>query len=225
MPALARRPAVVLGLLRPRRLLGVARRRAPGRGGLRRRAGRPGLAARRPPPVQLPPRPRHHAPRARRDARAARRPPPWATWHANDMVVASNGQAYAGNFGFDLDGLYDGTVDAERHRPDLAHPRRPRRHAAPRRRRTSGSPTARSSPTTARTLIIAESFGGRLTAFDREADGTLTNRREWAALDGRRARRHLPVRRRLGLGRQRAGGRMRARRRRRRDPRARGHVA
>ena len=37
---------------------------------------------------------------------------PWATWHANDMVVASNGQAYAGNFGFDLDGIYDGTVDA-----------------------------------------------------------------------------------------------------------------
>ena len=27
------------------------------------------------------------------------------------MVVAANGQAYAGNFGFDLDGLYSGTVD------------------------------------------------------------------------------------------------------------------
>ncbi len=38
---------------------------------------------------------------------------PWATWHANDMVVAANGQAYAGNFGFDLDGLYDGTVEVE----------------------------------------------------------------------------------------------------------------
>ena len=34
------------------------------------------------------------------------------------------------------------------------------------------------------TLIIAESMGGRLTAFDREPDGTLTNRREWAALPG-----------------------------------------
>ena len=53
---------------------------------------------------------------------------PWATWHANDMVVASNGQAYAGNFGFDLDGLYDGTAAAERDRPDLARPGRPRRH-------------------------------------------------------------------------------------------------
>jgi hypothetical protein len=26
--------------------------------------------------------------------------------------VASNGQAYSGNFGFDLDGLYDGSVPA-----------------------------------------------------------------------------------------------------------------
>ena len=35
---------------------------------------------------------------------------PWATGNANDMVVAANGQAYAGNFGFDLDRLYDGTM-------------------------------------------------------------------------------------------------------------------
>jgi sugar lactone lactonase YvrE len=32
------------------------------------------------------------------------------------------------------------------------------------------------------TLIVAESLGSRLSAFDREADGTLTNRREWASL-------------------------------------------
>jgi sugar lactone lactonase YvrE len=31
-----------------------------------------------------------------------------------------------------------------------------------------------------RTLVIAESFGGRLTAFDIEDDGSLTNRRVWA---------------------------------------------
>ena len=34
------------------------------------------------------------------------------------------------------------------------------------------------------TLIIAESFGGRLTAFDRQGDGTLTNRRVWATTKG-----------------------------------------
>ena len=54
------------------------------------------------------------------------------------------------------------------------------------------------------TLIIAESFGGRLTAFDRAADGTLTNRRVWAVSGGHRPRRHLPLCRRLRLGGQRA---------------------
>ena len=34
------------------------------------------------------------------------------------------------------------------------------------------------------TLILAESYGNRLTAFDIEADGGLANRRVWAALDG-----------------------------------------
>ncbi len=108
---------------------------------------------------------------------------PWATWHANDMVVATNGQAYAGNFGFDLDGLYAGEVDPSQIRPaslirvdpdgtsyeaagDLAFP--------------NGTVITEDGAT----LIIAESMGGRLTAFDRAADGTLTNRREWAALAG-----------------------------------------
>jgi sugar lactone lactonase YvrE len=34
------------------------------------------------------------------------------------------------------------------------------------------------------TLIIAESFGGRLTAFDIDADGALANRRVWAPVPG-----------------------------------------
>ena len=32
--------------------------------------------------------------------------------------------------------------------------------------------------------MVAESLGGRLTAFDRESDGSLANRREWASLPG-----------------------------------------
>ncbi len=108
---------------------------------------------------------------------------PWATWYANDMVVASNGQAYAGNFGFDLDGLYDGRLQSSDIGPaslvrvdpdgssceaaaDLAFP--------------NGAVITEDGAT----LIIAESMGGRLSAFDREADGTLTNRREWAVLPG-----------------------------------------
>jgi sugar lactone lactonase YvrE len=108
---------------------------------------------------------------------------PWATWHANDMVVATNGQAYAGNFGFDLDGLYAGTLDPSQIKPaslirvdpdgtsseaagDIAFP--------------NGTVITEDGVT----LIIAESMGGRLTAFDRGADGSLTNRREWAVLAG-----------------------------------------
>ncbi len=34
------------------------------------------------------------------------------------------------------------------------------------------------------TLILAESYGNRLTAFDIAADGSLSNRWVWAALDG-----------------------------------------
>ena len=73
---------------------------------------------------------------------------PWATWHANDMVVASNGQAYSGNFGFDLDGLHDGTVDASAiSTASLSGSTRTAR--AMKRRTTCASPTARSSPRTA----------------------------------------------------------------------------
>ena len=108
---------------------------------------------------------------------------PWATWYANDMVVASNGQAYAGNFGFDLDGLYDGTVQPTtisstslvRVDPDGTSCEAATDLAFP-----NGTVITEDGAT----LIIAESFGGRLSAFDRGEDGTLTNRREWAALPG-----------------------------------------
>ena len=108
---------------------------------------------------------------------------PWATWHANDMVVASNGQAYAGNFGFDLDGLYDGSVQPSaiastslvRVDPDGTSYQAADDIAFP-----NGTVITDDGGT----LIIAESFGGRLTAFDRAADGTLANRREWAPLTG-----------------------------------------
>ncbi|HVA08675.1 MAG TPA: SMP-30/gluconolactonase/LRE family protein [Acidimicrobiales bacterium] len=108
---------------------------------------------------------------------------PWATWHANDMVVASNGQAYAGNFGFDLDGLYDGTVQPTaicsaslvRVDPDGTSTEAATDLAFP-----NGTVITDDGAT----LIIAESMGQRLTAFDRQPDGSLTGRREWAALPG-----------------------------------------
>ncbi|MGD0749319.1 MAG: SMP-30/gluconolactonase/LRE family protein [Acidimicrobiales bacterium] len=108
---------------------------------------------------------------------------PWATWHANDMVVAADGQAYAGNFGFDLDGLSDGTVPSSAVAPASlvrVDPDGTSHEAAAGLDFPNGTVITEDGGT----LVIAESFGGRLTAFDREADGTLTNRRVWAALPG-----------------------------------------
>jgi sugar lactone lactonase YvrE len=108
---------------------------------------------------------------------------PWATWHGNDMVVASNGQAYAGNFGFDLDGLYDGTVEASAMAPTSlirVDPDGTSCEAAA----DISFPNGTVITEDGGTLIIAESMGQRLTAFERQADGSLTGRREWAPLPG-----------------------------------------
>ena len=97
-----------------------------------------------------------------------------ATGHLNDMVVDREGRAYVGNFGFDLmeggdparaavvrvdlDGRAAVAAD------DLWFP--------------NGSVI-----TDEGTLIIAETFGARLTAFTIQPDGTLTDRRVWAQID------------------------------------------
>ena len=98
---------------------------------------------------------------------------PYATWHANDMVVDAEGRAYVGNFGFDLMGGGD-PAPAALLRVDL-----------------DGSVTVAAEDLLfpngmvitddGHTLIVAESLGQRLTAFDVAADGTLSNRRVWAA--------------------------------------------
>jgi len=110
-----------------------------------------------------------------------------ATFHCNDMVVDSLGRAYVGNFGFDLDTAeIDGTLDkvlAEHRGATLA------------RVDPDGSvhavanglmfPNGTVITPDGSTLIVAESFGRRLTAFDIAADGSLSNQRVWADL-GRR---------------------------------------
>jgi sugar lactone lactonase YvrE len=108
---------------------------------------------------------------------------PWAAGNANDLVVAANGQAYAGNFGFDLDGLYGGTVDRSaiattslvRVDPDGTS------HEAA---SDLAFPNGTVITDDGATLIIAESFAGHLSAFDRGPDGSLSGRRVWASLDG-----------------------------------------
>ena len=112
-----------------------------------------------------------------------------ATFHCNDMVVDAQGRAYVGNFGFDLDAVLekDG-VEAV-----LAEPGPPKAKVA--RVDPDGSvheaasemkfPNGSVITPDGKTLIVAETLGLRLTAFDIGAGGVLSNRRVWADLGGR----------------------------------------
>ncbi len=98
-----------------------------------------------------------------------------AAFHCNDMVVDADGRAYVGNFGFnhyageepqgatlirvDPDGTAAVAADG------LMFP--------------NGTVITPDGGT----LIVGETRGKRLTAFDRAADGTLSNQRLWANLD------------------------------------------
>lgn len=101
---------------------------------------------------------------------------PFASASCNDMVVAADGTAHVGHFGFDFEhgGKFataslikvSPTGEASIAAEDLLFP--------------NGSVITPDD----RTLIVGESFGGRYTAWDIESDGTLVNRRIWAELDG-----------------------------------------
>jgi sugar lactone lactonase YvrE len=97
-----------------------------------------------------------------------------ATWHANDMVVDAQGRAYVGNFGSDL--LADGDVrDATL---ALVTVDGAVRAVADGLRFPNGTVITPDGAT----LIVAESRGRRLTAFDIAADGALSGRRVFADL-------------------------------------------
>src|SRR5690606_32754546 len=96
-----------------------------------------------------------------------------ATFPWSDMVVDGRGNAYVGNLGFDFDGgeFAPGTLA-------LVSPDGVARQVADGIAFANGMAV---TPDNA-TLILAETYGHRLTAFDIEPDGTLTNRRVWADL-------------------------------------------
>ncbi|HKB55548.1 MAG TPA: SMP-30/gluconolactonase/LRE family protein [Ramlibacter sp.] len=100
-----------------------------------------------------------------------------ASFPCNDMLVDGQGRAYVGNFGFDLHGrapfaptsLLMVTPDG---RASVAA-------------RDMHFPNGTVLTPDGRTLIVGESYGQRLTAFDVAGDGTLSNRRVWAQLHGK----------------------------------------
>ena len=94
---------------------------------------------------------------------------PW-----NDIVVDGRGNAYVNNIGFDFPGgeFAPGIVA-------LVSPDGTARQVADGLAFPNGMAV---TPDNA-TLIIAESYGRKLTAFDIAADGSLSNRRTWADVD------------------------------------------
>jgi sugar lactone lactonase YvrE len=117
-----------------------------------------------------------------RDARLLRREPDgtlvthadlsdYVAGHPNDMVVDRDGRAFVGNFGFDLmNGAPVAPANLVRVDPD-------------------GTVTTVADDmwfangsviTDEGVLLVDETFGNRITAFDLGPDGSLSNRREWA---------------------------------------------
>jgi sugar lactone lactonase YvrE len=102
----------------------------------------------------------------------------------NDMVVDAKGRAWVGNFGFDLDaemrarGPQSVMADHETTMLALVQADGSVSDAAPGER--FSFPNGMVITPDGGTLILAETFAGRLTALDIGANGTLSGRREWA---------------------------------------------
>lgn len=93
----------------------------------------------------------------------------------NDLVVdEATGRTYVGAFGYDLYG-------GEELRPGPLYVVDPDGSVRP---AADGLvfPNSMNVLPGTRTLVVSETWGGRLTAFDIAADGSLGGRREWAAL-------------------------------------------
>jgi sugar lactone lactonase YvrE len=99
-----------------------------------------------------------------------------AHFHCNDMVVDRHGRAYIGNFGFD----YEAKQPAKTTVLILVTPDGKKRVVAEDMFFPNGSVITPDGGT----LIVAETYARRLTAFTITQDGSLTGRRVWAKLQG-----------------------------------------
>ena len=100
-----------------------------------------------------------------------------APFHCNDMLVDGQGRAYIGNFGWNL---YE---EAEMRATHLlmVEPDGAVRVVADGLTFPNGMALTKDG----RTLLVAESFAARITAFDVDSDGALRGRRTWAAFTDR----------------------------------------
>jgi sugar lactone lactonase YvrE len=96
-----------------------------------------------------------------------------APFWCNDMLVDNVGRAYVGNFGWD-------TLNQQRIAPTCLILVRPDGRVE-----TAANglvfPNGVVLADSGRTLLVAETFAARISAFDVAADGTLSNRRLWAS--------------------------------------------
>jgi sugar lactone lactonase YvrE len=97
-----------------------------------------------------------------------------ASFYCNDMVVDGKGRAYVGNFGYNL-------LSGEPQKPAeliMVNPDGSARVAAD----GFDFPNGTVISPDGKTLVVGESMGHRLTAFNIQSDGSLTNRRPFADL-------------------------------------------
>jgi len=109
-----------------------------------------------------------------------------ATFHCNDMIVDTQGRAYVGNFGFDLDSFVaeygvEGLIDTPGPITTslaLVHPDGSIQRIV----NDLAFPNGMVITPDGSTLIVAQTLRSELTAFSIRDDGTVFGRRPWAEL-------------------------------------------
>lgn len=100
-----------------------------------------------------------------------------AGFHCNDMSVDAKGNAYVGNFGWDIVTDFANVTPADL---ALVRPDGSTEVAA----RGLLFPNGAVITPDGATLIVGETFGAQYKAFDIAADATLSNERVWASVEG-----------------------------------------
>jgi sugar lactone lactonase YvrE len=97
-----------------------------------------------------------------------------ATFHLNDMIIDKKDRAYVGNFGFD----YSNNAPITPAEIIMVTPKGNTEIVV----KNLIFPNGMVITPDHKTLVVGETFASRLTAFDIQEDGSLTNRRVWANL-------------------------------------------